>query len=86
MARPKYPSDMKAQFMLRLPQGLHEKVMTEAEKNGRSMNSEIVSQLERCYQGRSLEEIGAREKAFEDALEMMRSSIRPMKFKLVLDE
>lgn len=73
-------------FMLRLPSAIHERVTEEAEKHNRSMNSEIIAALERVYDGRSEEESGARERAFEDALNMLRFSLIPMKFKVVLDE
>ncbi len=39
----------KDQFMLRLPDGLRDRVKDAAEKNGRSMNAEIVQLLEREY-------------------------------------
>ncbi|RVG88718.1 Arc family DNA-binding protein [Sinorhizobium meliloti] len=45
--RPKYPSDKQDQFMMRLPKGMRDRIKAEAEKNNRSMNSEIVSRLER---------------------------------------
>lgn len=34
-------------FVLRLPEGLREKLKTIADRNGRSMNAEIVARLER---------------------------------------
>jgi predicted HicB family RNase H-like nuclease len=46
MARPKYPSDKQAQFMLRLPDGMRERLKETAAENGRSMNAEIVERLE----------------------------------------
>lgn len=39
---------MKDQFMLRLPDGLRARIKEVAEKNRRSMNAEIVLQLERA--------------------------------------
>lgn len=86
MARAKYPSDKKAQFMLRLPEEMRDSIAAEAEKNGRSMNSEIVAQLGRVHSGLSEGETSAREKAFEDALRMFRDicDIRvPMRWTLV---
>lgn len=86
MTRPKYPSDKKAQFMLRLPEGMRDRIAAEAEKNGRSMNSEIVAQLERVHSGLTEAETGAREKAFEDALRMFRDKCDihvPMRWTLV---
>lgn len=49
MTRAKYPSDKQDQFMLRLPDGLRDRIKTYAERNGRSMNAEIVRILEREY-------------------------------------
>lgn len=36
-------------FMLRLPDGLRDKIKAEAKSNMRSMNAEIVLQLARAY-------------------------------------
>ncbi|MBN8933487.1 MAG: Arc family DNA-binding protein, partial [Rhizobium pusense] len=36
-------------FMLRLPDGLRDRVRGEADRNCRSMNAEIVFQLSRAY-------------------------------------
>jgi len=36
-------------FMLRLPDGMREKIAVEAKENGRSMNAEIVARLERSF-------------------------------------
>ncbi len=46
MPRPKFPSDKQDQFMVRLPNGMRDNLKTEAEKNKRSMNAEIVHRLE----------------------------------------
>lgn len=37
------------QFPLRLPDGMRERIKTAADRNGRSMNAEIVSTLEEAY-------------------------------------
>jgi hypothetical protein len=49
MARPKYPSDKQDQFMVRLPQGMRDRIANAAERNGRSMNAEIVQALEQMF-------------------------------------
>lgn len=36
-------------FRLRLPDGLRDRIRVEAERNGRSMNAEIVATLERAF-------------------------------------
>lgn len=49
------------QIALRLPPSLRDRIRDAAEKNGRSMNSEIVSTLEQVYPPRSIsiEELSA---------------------------
>lgn len=37
------------QFMLRLPEGMRDRIKFAADSNGRSMNAEIVSALEAAY-------------------------------------
>lgn len=60
MARPSYPSDRHEQFMVRLPEGMRERIRASAEQNGRSMNAEIVATLLQTYPPqRSLEELAA---------------------------
>lgn len=46
MARGDFPSAKQDQFNLRFPDGMRERIAREAEKSGRSMNTEIVSRLE----------------------------------------
>lgn len=40
------------QFPLRLPDGLRDHIKVSAERNGRSMNSEIIALLEQAYSAR----------------------------------
>ncbi|MDX0438845.1 Arc family DNA-binding protein [Sinorhizobium medicae] len=49
MAREKYPSDKQDQFMVRLPEGMRDRIKKAAERSGRSMNAEIVAALETYY-------------------------------------
>lgn len=49
MARPKYPSDDLAQFMVRMPPGLRDRIKAYAAYKGRSMNDEVVRILEREF-------------------------------------
>jgi hypothetical protein len=46
MARGDFPSAKQDQFVLRLPDGMRERIKDAAEGNGRSMNAEIVDRLE----------------------------------------
>lgn len=39
----------KAQYMLRMPDGLRDRIKAKAEKHGRSMNAEIVEALEYAF-------------------------------------
>lgn len=49
MAKNPYPSDKQDQFMLRLPDGMRDRIKAAADKNGRSMNAEIVALLEKHF-------------------------------------
>ncbi len=49
MKKPAFPSDQQDKFMLRLPEGLRDRIKAKADENGRSMNAEIVQLLEREY-------------------------------------
>ncbi|WP_367715132.1 Arc family DNA-binding protein [Nitratireductor sp. GISD-1A_MAKvit] len=51
MARPKYPSDQLAQFMVRMPEEMREALKRAAGENARSMNAEIVARLEDSLAG-----------------------------------
>lgn len=64
MARPKYPSDKQDQFMLRLPDGLRDRVKAAADENKRSMNAEIVDRLENSFESHAA-----------DAQEMARAAL-----------
>lgn len=47
----KYPSQLQDKFNLRLPDGMKDAIAKRAEKNGRSMNSEIVQILHDAISG-----------------------------------
>lgn len=49
MSKPAYPSDQQDKFMLRLPDGMRDRIKAAAERNNRSMNAEIVSRLEQSF-------------------------------------
>lgn len=46
MTKQPFPSDNQDKFLLRLPEGMRERIKAAADKNSRSMNSEIVAALE----------------------------------------
>lgn len=49
MSRKGYPSEKLDQYMLRLPDGMRDRIKTAAEAANRSMNAEIVATLEEKY-------------------------------------
>lgn len=46
MARGEYPSAKQDQFVLRFPDGLRDRIKSEASRNGRSLNAELVFRLD----------------------------------------
>lgn len=56
-------------FIIRMPEGLRDRIAMAAEEAGRSMNSEIVKTLEEKYPEPSLDELTARVEAMMDAAE-----------------
>jgi len=79
MTEKKYPSDKQDKFMLRLPEGMRERVRVSAEKNGRSMNAEIVGRLMESFdaEGR-LKEAGDLSAALSEKIEEARREISLM--------
>lgn len=49
MTRQPPPSALADKFMLRLPDGMRERIASKAKANNRSMNAEIVATLEMMY-------------------------------------
>jgi hypothetical protein len=47
--KPKYPSQAQEQFVVRLPDGMRDRIAAAAKRNGRSMNAEIVHALEEAF-------------------------------------
>lgn len=45
-----YPSDEQERFLVRLPQGMRDRIAEVAKANNRSMNAEIVARLERSFE------------------------------------
>lgn len=46
---PRYPSQQQDRFIVRLPDGMRERIKAEADKNNRSMNAEIVARLAQTF-------------------------------------
>jgi plasmid stability protein len=48
------PSRGSEQFVVRMPDGMRDKLRAEADKNGRSMNAEIIARLEASFRSTPL--------------------------------
>ncbi|RAH97841.1 hypothetical protein DLJ53_28840 [Acuticoccus sediminis] len=57
MSRPRCPSAEQDQFVVRFPDGLRDRVKAYAERNGRSMNTEIIRVLEASFPADGVDEI-----------------------------
>ena len=49
MATKPYPSETQDRFIVRLPDGMRDRIAEEAKSNSRSMNSEIIARLEASF-------------------------------------
>lgn len=49
MSESSYPSDKQDKFVLRLPDGMRDRIKSAAEAANRSMNAEIVARLEASF-------------------------------------
>lgn len=49
MAKEPYPSEKQDRFIVRLPDGMRDRIADEAKKNNRSMNAELVARLEASF-------------------------------------
>ena len=49
MAKEKYPSEQQERFIVRLPDGMRDRIKAAAERNNRSMNAEIVARIESSF-------------------------------------
>lgn len=65
-------------FMLRLPDGLRDRIKAKADQNGRSMNAEIVQVLEREYPAEAY--------SAEDFLEFLKELTGPMSIEDSIDK
>lgn len=76
--RSSYPSEQADKFLLRLPDGMRDRLKAEAEANKRSMNAEIVARLEASFSNISPAFVGKPELAqkFEDVMGAMLEFVR----------
>lgn len=63
MKKTPYPSETQERFIIRLPDGMRDRIAEEAKKNGRSMNAEIVHVLTLVYNNKQ----ALNEMSFADA-------------------
>ncbi|WP_091946892.1 Arc family DNA-binding protein [Methylorubrum salsuginis] len=54
MSKPPAPSDTADKFMLRMPDGLRDRLKAEAESNNRSMNAEIIARIEASFNNKHI--------------------------------
>lgn len=74
-----FPSDKADKFVLRLPEGMRDRIKAAAQKNNRSMNSEVIARLETSFlfkQGRSATETKAVVKSMEDKMNEQRVALQ----------
>lgn len=50
MAGPKRPSDLAEKMLIRLPEGMRDRIAEAATASGRSMNAEVVARLEASFE------------------------------------
>lgn len=80
MSKPPAPSDLADKFMLRMPEGMRDRVREAADASGRSMNAEIVQRLEESFATKA--PLGFNVNVLEDALEEMRAARRSIEERL----
>lgn len=57
MERKPFPSETQERFIVRLPDGMRDKIAAAAKSSNRSMNSEIVARLESTFTSRGMAEM-----------------------------
>ncbi|WP_328186883.1 Arc family DNA-binding protein [Marinobacter sp. OP 3.4] len=79
MSEKSYPSHQLDKFQLRLPAGMREQIREAAERNSRSMNSEIVARLEQSFAGpKELEAAAGVSQRLEEQLQQVRMELSLM--------
>ncbi len=73
---PKTPNDELDKFLLRMPEGLRDQIKEAADRNGRSMNAEIIARIENAP---------VAEDAFKRAVERMEEFSEDLKYSLEVD-
>jgi hypothetical protein len=78
MARGDFPSAKQDQFVLRFPSGMRDRIKVAAERNGRSMNAEIVARIELADEVPRLREVHNQLRAQNDYLRSENDKIKKM--------
>lgn len=82
--KPLPPSDLADKFMLRMPDGMRERIAEVAKANNRSMNSEIIARLEASL---TLGDTGQKEASLAKHLTEHQHEMRELRERLMqLDE
>lgn len=72
--KPTFPSDRSDKFLLRLPDGMRDRIAAAAKASGRSMNAEIVARLHTAFQ---IEQVRNADEKFDGPFrEMVRNILR----------
>lgn len=70
-AKPTPPSRTAEQFVVRLPDGMRDRIAEEAKKNNRSMNAEIVARLQDSFDSARRPIISINADSYEEAIAIM---------------
>lgn len=74
--KPPAPSDTADKFMLRMPDGMRDRLKDEAAKNKRSLNAEIVSRLDDSFEvSKALPMVGGALDSLEDSIKQNREMV-----------
>lgn len=68
MDKKPYPSELQDRFIVRMPDGMRDRIRAAAEASNRSMNAQIVHMIEEYFRLARWDELRAQENEFEDTL------------------
>lgn len=80
--KPPAPSDIADKFMLRMPDGMRDRIAESAKANNRSMNSEIIARLDASFETdrlnsdirNRLEELAERQETLDERISRLEKS------------
>ncbi|WP_210183210.1 Arc family DNA-binding protein [Rhizobium leucaenae] len=79
MKKDRAPSDMADKFMLRMSEGMRDRIRVAAKRNNRSMNAEIMARLEESFSSGGIPEADPEDVEMQDVL----SELEHIKLKIV---